>query len=373
MTTTSSDLASDARAVGDGPQWHAAPDTATQAFLAGFGADQSAAMHLATVVLGDRLGLFRAMADGTPCTPAQLADRSGCVTRLVEEWLRAQAISGYCEHDETSGTYWLSPAQVTCLADEASPTFVAGGLSTVSAVHRDVEAVASAFRGGLELAWGDHDAGLFSGVARGFRPVYAQHLIRSWIPALDGVDARLRAGGRIADLGCGHGVTALLLAEGYPNAVVAGFDTHAPSVTHARRAAAEAGLSDRVTVEVADARDLPGDDYDLICCANALHEMGDPVAVCTGMRRALADGGRVALIEPLTGDTVAANRTPVGRSFSAASVMICVPSALSQGGSVHLGTMAPDAAFARVAAEAGFSDCTRVAQTPMHRVLQLTP
>ncbi len=344
-----------------------------EAFLARFGADQAAAMHLATVVLGEQLGLYRALAAAGPQTGTELAQQTGLSPRLVLEWLRAQAVSGYCEHDPTSDRFWLDPVQRACLAAEGGPAFVAGGTPTVSAVHRRIDQVAAAFRGAGTVAWGDHDPALFSGVARAFQPAFETHLLASWIPALDGIDARLRAGGRVADVACGFGVTAVLMAQGYPRATVAGFDQHEPSIAAARQAAAEAGVADRVTFEVTDAAALPGHDYDLVTMCNALHEMGDPVAVCRRVRDALADGGRLMLIEPVAGDTLADNRTPRGRSFLSASTMICLPSALSQVGDRHLGAQAPDADFREVALEAGFRRCDRVAVTPLHRVLQLTP
>jgi SAM-dependent methyltransferase len=343
------------------------------AFLARFGADQAAGMHLSTVVLGEQLGLYRSLADHGPLQGHELAELTGCAPRLVLEWLRAQAVSGYCEHDEATDRFWLTPEQEACLAAEGGPAFVAGGLTTVSAVHRRIEQVAAAFRGERTVAWGDHDPGLFSGVARGFRPAFETHLAAAWIPALDGVAARLRTGGRVADLACGFGTSTVLIAQAYPRTTIAGFDQHDVSIDTARRAAAERGVADRVTFEVADALDLPGAGYDLVCILNALHEMGDPVAVCRRVREALADGGRCMLVEPVAGDVLADNRTPVGRSFLSASTMICLPSALSQGGERHLGAQAPDAAFAAVASEAGFRRCERVAETPLHRVLELTP
>jgi SAM-dependent methyltransferase len=356
-----------------GPEVGRLDEGRLEAFLARFGADQAAGMHLSTVVLGEQLGLYRALADHGPVHADELAERTGCRPRLVLEWLRAQSVSGYCEHEETTDRFWLTPEQEACLATEGGPTFVAGGLTTVSAVHRRIEQVAGAFRGEGTVAWGDHDPGLFSGVARGFRPAFETHLAASWIPALDGVEARLRAGGRVADLACGFGTSTILIAQAYPRTTVAGFDQHDVSIDTARRAAAEGGVADRVTFEVADAAELAGAGYDLVCIFNALHEMGDPVAVCRRVREALADGGRCMLVEPVAGDVLADNHTPVGRSFLSASTMICLPSALSQGGERHLGAQAPDAEFAEVAHDAGFRRCERVAATPLHRVLELTP
>lgn len=342
-------------------------------FMKMFGTNQAAAMHAATVVLGEQLGLYGALAEAGPQTPDELAAATGYQPRLVREWLRAQAVNDYCAHDEASGTYWLTPEQRACLADRDSPTFLAGGLVTVSAVHRAVEQVADAFRGRTEVAWGDHDPALFSGTERAFRSAYGTHLVSSWIPALGDVEPRLREGGRIADVACGFGSSAIMLAEGYPAASVAGFDSHDISVATARKAAAEAGVSDRVTFEVADARELPGSGYDLVCVFNALHEMGEPVQVCRRIREVLADGGSLMIVEPVTGDTLEDNRTPVGRSFTSVSTMVCLPSAISQGGSWHLGAQAPDTEFAAVAAEAGFAELRRVAETPLHRVLKATP
>ncbi len=346
--------------------------TRLEQFLAGFAADQAAAMHLSTVVLGEQLGLYRALADGGSQTPQELAERTGYEPRLVREWLRAQAVSGYCAHDADAGTYWLTPEQQACLADEESPAFVAGGLSAVSGVHRRIDQVADVFRGSGTLPWDGHDPALFVGVARAFRPAYNTHLVSSWIPALDGVEKRLQDGGRVADIACGYGTTTVLIARGFPAASVAGFDSHGASIDAARRAAAEAGVGDRVTFEVADASELPGEGYDLVCMFNALHEMGDPVAVSRRVRGALADGGVLMLVEPKAGETDDENRTPVGRNFTSASTMVCLPSALSQGGTWHLGAQAPDSEFEALAIEAGFSRCRRVAETQLHRVLEIT-
>lgn len=343
-----------------------------EAFVAGVAADQAAAMHLATVVLGEKLGLYRALAGAGPQTPQQLAERTGYEPRLVKEWLRAQAVSGYCAYDSDTGVYWLTPEQQACLVDDDSPTYVAGGLVSVSAVHRRIDQVADVFRRGGTLPWGDHDPALFVGVARGFRPAYATHLVPSWIPALAGVEQRLRDGGSFADLACGYGTTTILLAQAFPAATAVGFDSHDGSVEAARQAAADAGVAGRVTFEVADATELPGDGYDLVCAFNALHEMGDPVTVCTRIRAALTDGGVLMVVEPKAGDTDEQSRNPVGRNFTSVSTMVCLPSALSQGGTWHLGAQAPDSEFEAVATEAGFSSCRRVAETQLHRVLEIT-
>jgi SAM-dependent methyltransferase len=370
MSTTTTTTVPD-RAPGDTEPGGPPPDV--EAFLARFGADQAAGMHLATVILGERLGLFRALRDGGPQTATALAERTGYEPRLVLEWLRVQTVSGYCQHDEASGAFHLTPAQSACLADDDGPTFVAGGLSTVSAVHASIERIAAAFRGERAVPWADHDPGLFVGVARGFRPAYETHLVERWIPALAGIEDRLVTGGRVADLACGFGTSTILLAAGYPATTATGFDQHEVSIGAARRAADEAEVADRVSFEVADAARFGGDGYDLVCIFNALHEMGDPVGVCRRVRERLADGGSLMVVEPVAPDTLAANHNAVGRSFLAASTMVCLPSALSQGGTWHLGAQAPDAEFAAVGRAAGFSRCERVAETPLHRVLELQP
>jgi SAM-dependent methyltransferase len=349
------------------------PPPEVEAFLARYGADQAAAMHLATVIVGERLGLFRALRDGGPQTATALAERTGYEPRLVLEWLRVQAVSDYVEHDEETGAFHLTEAQAACLADEASPTFVAGGASTVAALHASIDRIAGVFRGEGTVPWGAHDPALFSGVARGFRPAYATHLVDAWVPALDGIADRLTRGGLVADLACGFGTSTVLLAEGYPATVAVGFDQHDVSIAAARRAADDAGVADRVRFEVGDAGAFTGDGYDLVCIFNALHEMGDPVGVCRRVRDRLAEGGSLMVVEPVAPDTLAANHTAVGRSFLSASTMVCLPSALSQGGSWHLGAQAPDAEFAAVGRAAGLTSCRRVAQTPLHRVLELRP
>jgi len=343
-----------------------------QAFLETFARDLGATMHAATVALGDELGLYRALAAG-PQTAAELADRADCHPRLVEEWLNAQAAGAYCEYEPATERYSLTAEQAACLADEASPTFVAGGMQLANLAHRDLELVRSAFEGDGAVGWHEHHDDLFSGTDRFFSPRYAANLVDVWIPALDGVEDRLRAGGSAADIGCGYGATTILMARAYPASTFHGFDYHAESVEAARKAASEAGVSDRVTFEIAGAGDFPGTDYDLVCVFNALHEFGDPPGAARHIRNALAPDGRWLLVEPYSQDRVEDNFTDLGRSFYSISTLVCVPNALSQGATRALGAQAGEAALRQVATEAGFKQVRRSAEHPLNLVLEATP
>lgn len=341
-------------------------------FLARFAADSAATAHSATVVLGHRLGLYQALADG-PQTVEQLADRTGCHPRLLREWLNAQVASDYCGYDPELRRYFLTPEQTACLADESSPTFVVGSMLAANVVHRDEERVRQAFAGDGAVAWHEHVHDLFTATERAFRGAYQANLADSWVPALDGVAERLRAGGRVADVGCGYGSSTIMLATAFPASTFNGFDYHPPSIEAARKAAAAAGVSDRVTFEVAGADEFPGTGYDLVCLFNALHEMGDPTAVARHVRHALAPDGSMMVVEPFAHDRVEDNRTPVGRNFYSVSTMVCLPNALSQGATRALGAQAGQAALQQVAEEAGFTRFRRAAETPLNLILEAKP
>lgn len=343
-----------------------------QEFRERFSADQAAAMHFATVLLGDRLGLYGAMAAGGPMTDTEFADRTGCQPRLAREWLGAQVVSGYCEYDPGTERYSLSAEQAACLADPTSTTFLAGAAFMVAGMYKDTAMLERAFAQDGSVEWGEHDPDLFVGVERFFEPVYRGNLVQNWIPALDGVEEKLRAGARVADVGCGHAASLILLAQAFPNSTFWGFDYHAGSIETARKRVAEAGLGERVKVEVAGAEDFPGKDYDLVCVFNALHEWGDPARGAAHIREALAADGTCMLIEPSAPDHLEDNHGAVGRIFYSASTFVCVPSSLSQG-SMSLGAQAGEAAIRDVVTRAGFGHLRRAAETPAVMVLEARP
>jgi 2-polyprenyl-3-methyl-5-hydroxy-6-metoxy-1,4-benzoquinol methylase len=342
-------------------------------FLGRFAADSAAAAHSATVVLGHRLGLFKALAAGGPHTADQLAAATGCHPRLVAEWLNAQVASDYCVHDPTAGTYRLTPEQVACLADESSPTFVAGNALAANVLHRDEPLVRKAFTGDGRIGWHEHHPDLFTAAERACRGLYETRLVAEWVPSLDGVAERLHLGGRLADVGCGFGSSTIQLAKAFPHAAVSGFDYHRPSIEAARSAAAAAGVSDRVTFEVASGDSFGGADYDLVCMFNAFHEMGDPTSVAAHVRSVLAVNGSFMISEPYAGDRVEDNRTPIGRTFYSMSTMVCLPNALSQGATQALGAQAGTARLRQVITDAGFTRFRQVAAAPPSLVLEAKP
>jgi SAM-dependent methyltransferase len=332
-----------------------------------------ATVNAALVVIGDRLGLYRALAAAGPLTPAELAGRTGTAERYVREWLGAQAASGFIGYDPDSGTYSLSPEQAAAFADESSPAFVAGGFQVALGAAADVQRIQDAFLTGHGVGWHEHGNDVFEGCRRFFEPGYRANLLSSWIPALDGIHDRLQTGGRVADVGCGHGTSTMIIAEGYPSSAVIGFDYHEDSIAHAGRRAHEAGLSDRLRFEVARADGFPGTGYDLVTCFDCLHDMGDPVAASRHVRRALADDGAWMIVEPKAGDRVEDNLNPVGRAYYAFSTMLCTPNALSQGGRLALGAQAGEARLRKTLTAGGFTRVRRAADTPFNFVLEARP
>ncbi|MET8049503.1 class I SAM-dependent methyltransferase [Streptosporangium sp. NPDC005286] len=333
--------------------------------------DLGGAFGAATVVLGDRLGLWKAMVGAGPLSPGDLAWRTGTNERLVAEWLAAQACAGYVRYQD--GAYTLTDEQATVFADETSPVFMTGLAELISSVYRDEAGIAEAYRGARNLAWPDHDRALFNGTERFFRPGYAAHLRDSWIPALSGVEGKLTAGALVADVGCGHGASTIVLAEAYPNSRFTGFDAHVPSIVRARELALQAGVTDRVSFETAYADDYPGAGYDLVCLFDCLHDMGDPVAALRHVHSTLAPDGTVLLVEPFAHGRLPDDLNPVGRLFFNASATICVPNALAQGGTEALGAQAGRERLFEVARQAGFTRPCQATATPFNLVLELKP
>jgi SAM-dependent methyltransferase len=334
--------------------------------------DFGATGFAATVVIGDKLGLYQAMAAG-PATPPELAERTSTQPRLVAEWLAAQAASGYVSYDSTSGRFFLSEEQEFALAHEDNPVYLPGAFQVMVAAVKDEPKVTEAFRSGTGVGWHEHDPDLFAGTERFFRPGYAANLVASWIPALDGVQAKLEAGAEVADVGCGHGASTILMAQAWPNSSFVGFDYHQPSVKRAREAAAKVGVADRCHFEVAAANAYPGGGYDLVAVFDALHDMGDPVGAAAHVRQTLNPEGTFMLVEPYANDRLEDNLTPVGRAFYAASTLLCVPHSLSEPVGLALGAQAGEQRLREVATAAGFGRFRRAAQTLFNLVYEARP
>jgi SAM-dependent methyltransferase len=344
-----------------------------EAFMGKIVGDMGAAMSAATVVLGDRLGLYKALADAGSATSADVAARTGTNERNVREWLAAQAAAGYVDYDAASGKFSLSPEQAMVFADTDGPAFMAGGFEILASAFIDEPKVAASFKSGRGMGWHEHCACLFSGTERFFRPGYNANLLSSWIPALEGVEDRLNAGIAVADVGCGHGASTILMAQAYPNSQFVGFDYHAPSIERATAIAREAGVGDRTRFEVASAQDFGGDGYGLVTIFDALHDMGDPVGAASHIRDRLAPDGAWMLVEPFANDQLEDNLNPVGRLFYGASAMICTPASLSQEVGLGLGAQAGEARLKSVTAQAGFTRFRRASETPFNLVFEVRP
>lgn len=330
--------------------------------------DLSGAAMTASVIVGEELGLYRAMRDGVAITDAELARRTECNPRLVREWLSAQAASGYVEL--VDGKFRLPEEHALALADEDSPVFIAGGAITLASMFLDKDKVVAAMRGNGAIAWGDHHPCMYRGTERFLRPGYRANLVSSWLPALDGVVAKLERGAKVADVGCGHGASTVLIAEAYPKSRVEGIDYHAESIATAKQRAKEAKVDERVSFVTASAKSYGGKDYDLICFFDCLHDMGDPVGAARHAFGALKDDGTVLLVEPFANDSLEQNLNPVSRMLYAASTFVCTPSSLSQEVGAGLGAQAGEARLRQVFEEAGFRHFRRATETPFNLVLE---
>lgn len=345
-------------------------ETRLNTFLGHAVGDLGAAISATLILAGDRLGLYRALAD-SPATPAELATRTGTHERYIREWLGNQAAGGYVEYDGDSGRYQLSPEQALCLANPDSPVDLAGAYYIVEAVFHALDRTVANFRSGAGMEWGDHHSCLFHGTERFFRAGYNAHLISEWLPALDGVVDKLRQGGKVADVGCGHGASTVLMAQAFPRSQFIGYDYHADSVRVANERAEQAGLTN-VRFEAADASSYPDRDFDLIAFFDCLHDMGDPEGAANHARRALKADGHCLLVEPFAGDKVEDNLNPVGRVYYGASSQICVPVSLARQGPA-LGAQAGEARLGAVMRAGGFKQFRRATQTPFNLVFEARP
>ncbi|MGH9250949.1 MAG: class I SAM-dependent methyltransferase [Acidimicrobiales bacterium] len=343
------------------------------AFVGRFLGDLGTAMHLPTVLVGDRLGLYRAMADGEPVTPADLAERTGTNERYVTEWLAAQAAAAYVDYEADTGTFRLPPEHAALLIDQGAPVFIPGAFQLAASGVKDEPLITEAFRTGEGVAWHDHHPDLFVGCERFFRPGYAAHLVDEWLPALDGVEVKLRAGARVADVGCGHGASTLIMAKAFPESSFVGFDYHDASIEAARRSADAAGLGGRVRFDVASAREYPGNDYDLVAFFDCLHDMGDPVGAARHVRSSLGPEGTWMIVEPYATDRLEDNLNPVGKIYYGASTLICTPASRAQEVGLALGAQAGEERMRNVVTEAGFTRFRRAAETPVNIVYEARP
>jgi SAM-dependent methyltransferase len=342
------------------------------AFMGGFVGDLGAVMHAATVVVGDQLGLYKALAEG-PMTPEQLAARTSTDPRYVREWLSSQAASGYVCYDATAGLFSLDEEQTLALAIEGSPAFIPGAFQIAVAQFKAIPIIVEAFKSGKGVGWHEHDVALFHGTERFFRPGYAANLVASWIPAMEGLEAKLQRGASVADVGCGHGASTMIMAAAYPASRFIGFDYHEPSIQYARKAATDAGVSDRVRFEVATAKDFPAADYDLVAVFDCLHDMGDPVGAASHVRSTLAPDGSWMIVEPFANDRLEDNLNPVGRVFYSASTFICTPASRAQEVGLCLGAQSGEARMRDVVMAGGFSRFRRAAETPFNLIYEARP
>jgi SAM-dependent methyltransferase len=348
-------------------------ETKLNAFVGQAVTDISVTISAALVVMGDKLGLYKAMAGAGALTSAELARRTSTAERYVREWLANQSAGGYVTYDPASQRYTLPDEQAIVLADETSPVYLPGAFALALATLRDEPRIASAFRTGEGCGWHEHNAGVFEGVERFFQPSYNAHLVSSWIPALAGIEARLQAGARVADVGCGHGASTLIMAQAYPNSSFVGFDYHAASIERARVAAARAGLGERVTFEVASAKEYTGSEYDLVTVFDCLHDMGDPAGAARHVLGSLAPNGAWMIVEPFAGDRLEENLNPVGRTYYAFSTLLCTPSSLAQEVGLGLGAQAGEARIREVVIGAGFTHFRRATETPFNLVFEARP
>jgi 2-polyprenyl-3-methyl-5-hydroxy-6-metoxy-1,4-benzoquinol methylase len=332
--------------------------------------DFGATFHAALVRVGDKLGLYKALAAGGPQTPAELAKRTETTERYVREWLCNQAAGGYVTYDSQTGKFLLSEEQAFTLADENSPAFLPGMFQVALAAVKAEEQITERFKTGKGMGWHEHHPELFVGTERFFRPGYAANLIGSWIPALEGVKEKLERGGTVADVGCGLGASTILMAESYPKSTFFGFDYHDKSIETARQRAKDAGVGERIQFKTAKAKDYPGKDYDFVTFFDCLHDMGDPVGAAAHVRSTLKNDGTWMIVEPFAGDKIEDNLHPIGRAFYGASTLLCTPASLSQEVGLALGAQAGEKRLQEVITAGGFKRFRRATQTPFNLIFE---
>jgi len=332
-----------------------------------------AALNAALVVWGDKLGLYQAMAGAGPLTPGELAERTGTAERYVREWLNAQAAGGFVSYDPDTGRYTLPPEQAVALTDPDSPAYLPGFFQIALGSVLDSPLITAAARTGAGFGWGEHGPDVLDGCERFFRPGYNANLTTAWLPALDGVVAKLERGARVSDVGCGHGSSTILMAQAYPNSTFIGTDYHDGSIQTARSRAREAGVDDRVQFETTPAAAYAGDGYDLVTMFDCLHDMGDPVGAARHVHGTLKPDGAWMIVEPNAADRVEGNLNPVGRAYYAFSTLLCTPASLSQDVGLALGAQAGEARIRDVVTAAGFTRFRRAAETPFNLVFEARP
>ncbi len=342
------------------------------AFIGHFVTDLGAAVHTGMVVIGERLGLYKALAGG-PMSSAELAAKTGTDERYLREWLASQAAGEYITYDEKTNKFSMSPEQAFTLANEDSPAYLPGAFELALGSLAAVPRIADSFRTGAGMGWHEHEDGVYHGCEKFFRPGYAANLVNSWIPALDGVKEKLEAGGKVADVGCGKGASTVLMAKAFPNSHFFGFDYHDKSIQAARDSAMREGVADRVQFDVSKAKDFPGSNYDFVAVFDCLHDMGDPVGAATHVRDSLADDGTWMIVEPYANDELKDNLNPVGRVYYSFSTLLCTPCSRSQEVGLCLGAQAGESRIRDVVAAAGFTRFRRATETPFNIVYEARP
>jgi 2-polyprenyl-3-methyl-5-hydroxy-6-metoxy-1,4-benzoquinol methylase len=335
--------------------------------------DFGATFNAALIRIGDKLGLYKALAKSGPQTPAQLAKSTGASERYIREWLSEQAAGGYITYDAAKETFHLSEEQAFAMADESSPVFLPGAFQVALAAIKAEEQITERFKSGEGMGWHEHHHELFIGTERFFRPGYAANLISAWIPSLKGVEEKLKKGARVADVGCGLGASTILMAKSYPNSEFVGFDYHEKSIETAKQRAKDARVAERIRFDVASAKNYPGTDYEFVTFFDCLHDMGDPVGASAHVRSTLKKDGTWMIVEPFAGDKLEDNLNPIGRAFYGASTLLCTPASLSQEVGLALGAQAGEKRLREVVTTGGFSHFRRATQTPFNLIFEARP